>query len=271
MPHLARPDGVKIHWEERGSGPVVVLAPYANADPAVYDPLEAELVRDHRVVRYDDRGTGSSDRVGPFDMETGADDMEAVLEEVGPGVVIALGDAVHRAARVGARRPDLVQAVTVPGGTPAGRSQLEGTDTDALVASDSVIDAFLSMGATDYRGAARTAVAAANPQLNEDEMRERVSRQIAYQPQEVAVARWRAWADDDATDAGRECGDRLWLLYSDSMSGGWFPAGEEGRRLARRFFPEAHVEEIEDGMVSRPDLTGAAVRRVTARTRATTT
>ena len=69
MPHLA-PGGVMIHWDERGSGPLVLLAPYANSDPSVYDPLEAELVGDHRVMRYDDRGTGASDRAGPFDMET---------------------------------------------------------------------------------------------------------------------------------------------------------------------------------------------------------
>jgi pimeloyl-ACP methyl ester carboxylesterase len=232
MPYLARPDGVKIHWEERGSGPPVVLAPYANGNPAVYDPLEAELAVDHRVVRYDDRGTGASDRSGPFDMDTGADDLEAVLEEVGgPAVVITLGDAVHRAARVTARRPDLVDALVVPGGTPAGRKRLEGSD--AMVASDSVLDAFFGMAATDYRGAVR-----------------------------------RAWSEDDATEPGRDCGDRLWLLYSEDLTGGWFPAGEEGRRLARRLFPDAHVEEIEDGMISRPDLVGAVVRRVTATARA---
>ena len=270
MPYLARPDGVKIHWEERGSGPLVLLAPYANAYPAVYDPLEAELVRDHRVVRYDDRGTGASDHTGPFDMETGAGDLEAVLEEVGaPGVVVAMGDAVFRAVRVAARRPDIVQAVVVPGGTPAGRKRLE--DSDVLVASDSVLDAFLSMGATDYRGALRTAVAAANPQMNEEEVRDRVNRQVSYQPQETVVARWRAWAEDDATDAGRACGDRLWLLYAEDMTGGWFPAGDEGRRLARRLFPDAHVEAVEDGMISRPDLTGGFVRQVTTKARAATT
>src|SRR3954451_308655 len=129
MPYLERPGGVKIHWEERGSGPLALLTPYANADPAVYDPLEAELVRDHRVVRYDDRGTGASDRTGPFDMETGAGDLESVLQQAdGPGVVVALGDAVHRAARVTARRPDLVDALVVPGGSPAGRRRLEGSD-----------------------------------------------------------------------------------------------------------------------------------------------
>jgi pimeloyl-ACP methyl ester carboxylesterase len=270
VPYLERPDGVKIHWEERGAGPLVLLAPYANAYPGVYDPLESELVRDHRVVRYDDRGTGASDRAGPFDMETAADDLEAVLEEMGrAGVVVALGDAVNRAARVAARRPDLVDALVVPGGSPAGRARQR--DSDALVASDSVVDAFLSMGATDYRGALRSAVTAANPQMSEDEVRERVTRQVEYQPQDTVVARWRAWAEDDATDAGRACGDRLWLLYSENMSGGWFPAGEEGCRLARRLFPEAHVENVEDGMISRPDLIGGFVRRITAKAHAATT
>lgn len=270
MPHLVRPDGVKIHWDERGFGPLVVLAPYANAYPAVYDPLEAELVRDHRVLRYDDRGTGDSDRVGPFDMETGAGDLEAVIEEAGgPAVVIALGDAVHRGVLVAARRPDLVDALVVPGGIPAGRNKLEGTD--AMVTSDSVLDAFLSMATTDYRGALRSIVTATNPQMSEEEVRERINRQVDYQPAETAIARWDAWASDDATDPGRACGDRLWLLYSENMSGGWFPAGDEGRRLARRLFPEAHVEEVEDGMISRPDLTGGFVRQVTASARAATT
>jgi pimeloyl-ACP methyl ester carboxylesterase len=269
VPYLERPDGVKIHWSEQGSGPLVVLTPYAMSYPAVYDPLEADLVHDHHVVRYDDRGTGASGRSGPHDMETGADDLEAVLEEMGgPGVVIALGDAVHRAARVAARRPDLVEALVCPGGNPAGRQRLE--DSDALVASDSVLEAFLSMGATDYRGALRSTVTAGNPQMSDEEVRERVSRQVEYQPQEATVARWRAWAEDDATHAGRACGDRLWLLYSEGMTGGWFPAGDEGRRFSRRLFPEAHVEEIDDGMISRPDLTGDIVRRVTAKARAAT-
>jgi pimeloyl-ACP methyl ester carboxylesterase len=261
---------VKIHWEERGSGPLVLLAPYANSHPSVYDALEADLLPDHRVARFDDRGTGQSTRVGPYDMETGADDLEAVIEELGgPAVVVALADAVHRGARVAVRRPDLIDALVIPGGTPAGRARLGGSE--AMVASDSVVDALMSMGQTDYRGALRTVVSAANPQMSEDEIRERVTAQTDYQPQETVVARWRAWAEDDTTDEGRACGDRLWILYSENMSGGWFPAGEEARRLSERLFPEAHVEEIDDGMISRPDLVAGVVRRITSNARAATT
>jgi pimeloyl-ACP methyl ester carboxylesterase len=269
MPHLDRPGGVKIHWHQQGSGPLVLLAPYVLSHPSVYDPLEFDLLVDHRVVRFDDRGTGASDHTGPYDMPSGTGDLEAVIEEAGgPAVVIALADAVHRGARVAARRPDLVEALVVPGGSPAGRAHLQGSD--AMVASDTVVDAFMSMGETDYRGAVRSAVAAANAQMSEDAVRERVRVQIEYQPRETAVARLRAWANDDTTDEGRECGDRLWLLYSDNMSGGWFPAGEEARRFNRRLFPEAHVLEVEDGMISRPDLVSAVVRRITANARAAT-
>ncbi len=269
MPYLERPDGVKIHWEERGAGPLVVLAPYANSHPSAYEPLQSELVPDHRVVRYDERGSGRSDRTGPYDMETGTADMEAVVETVGaPAVIVAVGDAVHRAARVAAGRRDLIEALVALGGSPAGRRRLEGSD--AMVASDTVLEAFLSMGETDYRSALRSAITAANPQMTEDEVRERVRLQAEYQAGEAVVARWRAWADDDATDAGRECGDRLWILMSGEMSGGWFPAGSEGVRISRRLFPQAHVEEIDEGMISRPDLAAGIVRRITSKARAAT-
>ena len=269
MPYLERPGGVKIHWEERGSGPLVVLAPYANAHPSVYDPLEAELTSDHRIVRFDDRGMGESTRTGPFDMETGAGDLATVIDEAGgPAVVITLTDAVHRAARVAVRRPDLVEALVAPGGTPAGRARLEGSE--AMVASDSVVDAFMSMGETDYRGALRSVMTAANPQMTDDEIRERVKAQIEYQPQET---RRRPLAGLGGRRRNRRGpGDGrppLDPLLDEHMSGGWFPAGEEARRISNRLFPEAHVEEVADGMISRPDLFGNVVRRITSKARST--
>jgi pimeloyl-ACP methyl ester carboxylesterase len=265
MPLLKRDDGIEIFWEERGSdsGPLVVLAPYCISHPSVFDPLEAELAPDHRVVRYDDRGSGASTHQGPYDMETGAADLEAVVEAAGgSAVVVALADCTNRGVRVAASRPDLIEALVVPGGNPAGRRSLGGTD--AMVSSDTVVGAFISMVETDYRAAVRSLTTAGNPQMTEDEVRERVNLQVAYQPQDVAASRLRAWAEDDAAEAGRQCGDRLWLLYADNAGGGWFPVGDEGRRLARSLFPEAHVEKIEDGIMSRPDLTAGAVRRITA-------
>ena len=88
-----------------------------------------------------------------------------------------------------------------------------------MAASDTVVGALLSMFETDYRGALRSLITSVNPQMSEDEVRRRVQLQAEYQPQEVAVARLRAW--------------------------------------------------VEDGIVSRPDLVGGVVRRITAPARAT--
>jgi pimeloyl-ACP methyl ester carboxylesterase len=263
VPVIERAEGIELHWEERGDGPLVILAPYSIFHPSVYDPIAAELVRDHRIVRYDDRGAGQSTRIGPHDMITGSEDLAAVIEASGEAaVIVGLGDACNRAVRVCAERPELVEAILTPGGMPAGRKRLEGSE--AMASSDTVVDAFLSMCETDYRGAVRSLVTAGNPQMSEEQIRERVRLQTEYQPQETALARLRAWVEDDSLEAARASGEKLWLLCADNTGGGWFPAGREAAKLSRQLFPEAHVEEIEDGIMSRPDLTASIVRRVTA-------
>ena len=59
------PDGVEIHWEERGEGPLVVIANQFFGEAWVFEGLTALLAEDHRVVTYDLRGTGRSSRQGP--------------------------------------------------------------------------------------------------------------------------------------------------------------------------------------------------------------
>jgi pimeloyl-ACP methyl ester carboxylesterase len=80
MARLERPDGVELHWDQRGEGPLVVLAPYWSGHPGVYEALLADLARDHRVVTWDARGTGESTRTGPYDMETDCSDLEAIVD-----------------------------------------------------------------------------------------------------------------------------------------------------------------------------------------------
>ena len=36
-PRLERPEGVELHWEQRGQGPLVVLAPLLVMHPDVFD------------------------------------------------------------------------------------------------------------------------------------------------------------------------------------------------------------------------------------------
>jgi pimeloyl-ACP methyl ester carboxylesterase len=263
MPTLVRPDGAEIHWEEHGDGPLVVIASYWSMYPPVFDHLTEELESDHRVVLYDDRGTGRSSRQGPYDMETSAADLAGVIEAAGPpAVVVCSADGANRAVRVLQGDPDLVQAMVCVGGAPVGRKAF--TNSDAMAASDTVVAALMSQVETDYRGALRGVLTATNPQMTEAELRERVSIQSEHCPHEAAVARMRAWIDDDPSEQAKAAGDRLWIGVSENLGGGWFPSGAELARRVRDGLPEAHIVEISDGFVSRPDETAAIIRRVTA-------
>jgi pimeloyl-ACP methyl ester carboxylesterase len=263
MPRLSRPDGIEIHWEQRGEGPAVVIAPHAWSIPEIFDELIAALESDHRLIRYDARGSGESSRRGPHDMETGAGDLVAMVEEVGgPAVVLGLADAPNRAVRAATERPDLISAVVAVASAPIRRTELSGTE--ALIGSQTVVDAWIEMLATDYRGAMRPLMTAANPQLNEDEVRERIDKQVAYTPHDVLVERLRAWNEDDPSGAARALGDRLWLVTSPDTAGPWFPSTTVIDDILQRLLPDANKANIEQGIVSRPDLTADVVRRLSA-------
>jgi pimeloyl-ACP methyl ester carboxylesterase len=258
MPYVKRADAVEIYWEESGDGPLVVLASPFFGYPAVFQGLTDDLVRDHRVVIYDIRGAGRSTKKGPYDIETDAEDLEALLVELGGGaIVLGMGDGANRSVKAAADRPDLVSAVVTPGGNPVGRQAAEGSE--ALVDSPAVLEALIGMMDTDYRAGLRTMVSSSNPQMDEDQARERVDRVVAYCAQEVGAPRLRTWIDDHALAVSRATGDRLWILEPET-SNPWFAADAMIR--TRKLLPDANIERIEDGVLSRPDLTALIVRRI---------
>jgi pimeloyl-ACP methyl ester carboxylesterase len=261
MPTIRRPDGAEIWWEERGEGPLVVFAIQFFGMPSTFEGLINDLERDHRVVTYHVRGTGRSSREGPFDLDTDAADLRALIEELGPpAIVVALADGANRSVRLAVERPELVSHVLAPGGNPLGRVAAQGTE--ALAASDAVVNALLGMLETDYRSGLRTMMDTANPQLDEEGLRERVNTTVDHVPHEVAVTRMRQWVNDDVAEESRALGDRLWIIEHGKNP--WFPI--EVARKTQELLPEARVEEVEDGPLSRPDLTAAFVREASRST-----
>lgn len=254
--------GAELDWQVEGSGPPVVITSQVFSDRRVVRPLADELARDHTVVTYDARGTGASSPAGPFDLATDAADLGAIAEAAAEEavVVVGLGNSADASVLLAADRPDLVRAVVVAFGNPAGFRASRGSD--ALSGSDSVLDALAEMLERDYRGALRSVIASGNPQMTDDEVRERVRRQEAYCPGEVAAARIAAWRNSRVFDEAHSLGDRLWILQHPHNP--WFPAGL--LEAIREVLPDARVEEIEDGHISRPDLTADVVRRITADT-----
>jgi pimeloyl-ACP methyl ester carboxylesterase len=259
MPSVARPDGVEIHWESRGDGPLILILPAVWAYPAVYDDLIDELARDRRVVTYHPRGFGLSSAAGPYDVRTDSDDLAAVAEAAGgSGLALAVANGLSYAVRVAAERPDLISTVAALGpaaGAVLPRDEMAGA---GMLASTSVGDMLMKMLETDPRSASHAIVSATNPQMGESELHERVDRLTEYASPEAVAERARAWLEGDVSDAMTALGDRLWILHG---GGEGFEEDPLTDRVAARF-PKAHLEPITAGPLSRPEVTAAILRRI---------
>ena len=261
MPAVERPDGVEVHWEEQGSGPLVLIVHQVLwSHPGIYAELIGDLARDRRVVTYDPRGCGVSTARGPYDAATDAGDLLAVAEAAGGhAVALAVGYGFNLAVRVAAARPDLIETVfSIQPAAAAVLPRSELRHSGVMAGSDSVMEMFMQMMSTDPRTALRTIVAASNPGMDEDALRERVALVSAYISLEAAPERAGVWLKDDPSEHVRELGDRLWILHDEAEP---LFEGALGERVAE-LYPEAQIEEVRGGPISRPAVIAEAIRRV---------
>jgi pimeloyl-ACP methyl ester carboxylesterase len=83
--HRVPVPGASIHYEVRGSGPVLVIAGSPMA-ARFFSPLAGALAGDHTVITHDPRGISNSplaDPTAPGDPNERADDIVAILDAVG--------------------------------------------------------------------------------------------------------------------------------------------------------------------------------------------
>ncbi|NED98595.1 alpha/beta fold hydrolase [Phytoactinopolyspora halotolerans] len=108
--------GVRLHYEVRGAGPLLVVIPGGPQDAGVFADLARHLADRYTVVAYDPRGNSRSVLDGePLDqrVEQHADDAAQLIDalDAGPAHVFGTSGGAQIALDLSARYPDKVRTV----------------------------------------------------------------------------------------------------------------------------------------------------------------
>ncbi len=144
MPHLDL-DGASLYYETHGrvSDQALLLIHAGIASLRMWDPIVAELERDHFVIRYDARGFGATSAQNSSFSER--DDARALLDHLGidTAVIIGCSRGGGIAIDLAIDSPHRVAGLVAVGAWPSGLPEVELTaEEDALV--DRVDEAFVS-------------------------------------------------------------------------------------------------------------------------------
>lgn len=116
MPQTAV-NGVALHHEERGAGAPILCIHGTGSSCALWTEAAEVLATRGRVIVYDRRGFGRSERPDPLTMDVGlhADDAAALLAAVGaaPAIVIGRSQGGEIAVDLALRHPGSVRALAL--------------------------------------------------------------------------------------------------------------------------------------------------------------
>ena len=117
---VSRPlvNSVRLHVEERGEGAPILCIHGCGSTALVWDDAAETLAGLGRVISYDRRGCGRSERPQPYPRTSAAEhaeDAAALLRELGaaPAVVVGRSMGGTMATELALRHPDLVRAFVV--------------------------------------------------------------------------------------------------------------------------------------------------------------
>lgn len=130
MPQITTPDGVKLHYEEAGSGTPIVFVHEFAGDLRSWDPQLSHFSRRYRCIAYNARGYPPSDApesVERYSQEHARDDVLAVMDalKIPKAYVVGLSmggfATLHFGIKYSARALGLVVAGCGYGAVPAQR------------------------------------------------------------------------------------------------------------------------------------------------------
>ena len=120
MPHVTAGDGVKLYYEETGSGIPVVFVHEFGGDSRSWEPQVRHFARNYRCIVYNARGYPPSDvpdDVEMYGQDRARDDLLAVLDGLGidRAHIVGLSMGGFAALHFGFRYPERALSLVVAG------------------------------------------------------------------------------------------------------------------------------------------------------------
>lgn len=121
MPTLTTDDGVRLHYEEAGSGTPLVFVHEFAGDVRSWEPQLRHFARLYRCIAYNARGYPPSDvpeDVERYSQERARDDIRAVLDALGVAQahVVGLSMGAFATLHFGMKYPERALSLTIAGG-----------------------------------------------------------------------------------------------------------------------------------------------------------
>lgn len=125
---------IEMHYERRGSGPVVVLVPGLSLDSRVWEPVARILEPELDCLMPDNRGAGlSSVPRGPYTVTEMAGDLYGLLMILGVEQAVVVGHSLggYLTLQLALDSPELVRALVLVSTSATGRRSLLGMSEEA--------------------------------------------------------------------------------------------------------------------------------------------
>lgn len=142
MPHATTNDGVKLYFEETGSGTPIIFVHEFAGDCRSFEPQVRHFAQRYRVITFNARGYPPSDvpeAVAAYSQERAADDIAAVLDhlQIGRAHVVGLSMGAFATLHFGFRHAARALSLTVGGcGYGAEPAQMETFRSETAVIAE---------------------------------------------------------------------------------------------------------------------------------------
>jgi microsomal epoxide hydrolase len=232
---LTMPDGVKIHYLEAGQGPPIVLIPGWTIAADIWEAQIAYLSQSHRVVAFDPRGQGRSDKPAEGSYPAArARDLEAVLDQLhlAPATLVcwslAVGECVAYVDQFGTGK---ISALVLVDGLQA--SGYDAERTPALLR-------FVGQFQQDRRAMTESFVRSMYKKPRSEEYLRRVIDGALLTPTDTAVALFVGTVNRDDTAALAKIDKPTLIAVTES------PFLDAYRKLQKRI-PKSRMEVFQAG------------------------